>query len=111
MPYLSPRIWISMCRGPRQILLDVHVTVSERRQRLVLRERERARELLRLLRHPHSLAAAARRGLDDDRESDRLDELQRLIEVLNRAWSSRNDRHTGFLGQRLAAALSPIWRI
>ena len=31
--------------------------------------------------------------------------LQRVVEVLNRAWSSRNGRHTGFLGQALGGRL------
>src|SRR4029453_2579685 len=36
---------------------------------------------------------------------DGLDVLQRLIDVLNRAWSSWNGRHTGFLGQALGGRL------
>ena len=61
---------------PREILLDVHVAVAERRQRLGARELERALELVGVLRDAHALAAAARRRLDDDGKADLLREAR-----------------------------------
>ena len=89
LPCVSPRIWNSMCRGSREVLLHVDVAVAERRQRLGAGQPEGARELVGVPRHAHPLAAAAGRRLDDDREPDLLRELQRVIRILHRARACR----------------------
>src|SRR3954462_5462937 len=72
---------------PSEIFLHVHVAIAERRQGLGAGELERAREVVRILRDTHPLAAAAGRRLDDDREADLLRVLQRFVDILH--WSGR----------------------
>ena len=77
----------------REILLDVHLAVAERRQRLRTRELERAREIVLVLRDAHPLPATAGRRLDDDREADLARETDRFLRILHRSRRSRDDRH------------------
>src|SRR5665213_402834 len=69
----------------REIFLDVHVAVAERRQGLGSRKLECARKIIRIGSYAHSLAAAARRSLDDDRETDVVRKAKSLVDVFHRS--------------------------
>ena len=97
---------------PLEVLLDVDRAVAERRERLGARHLEAARELVGVARDAHPLAAAARGGLDDDREAD--------LARRRRARPRRRPPGPGVPGTTgtpfaiivaRAAALSPIVRI
>src|ERR1700682_2568621 len=81
----------------REILLDVDLPVAERGECLGTRELERPREILRIARDTHSFSAAARRGLDDDREPDLARELERFFRVFDPTGCSGNDRDADLL--------------
>src|SRR5689334_3546750 len=85
----------------REILLDVDIAVAECGQGFRASELEGAREILGISRDAHSLSAAAGGRLDDHRESNIARELQRFLGILDRARSSRHDRHSDVL-HRLA---------
>ena len=55
---------------PRQVLLDQHVIVGEGGLGLALGAGQRVGEFVGALDHPHALAAAAGRGLDQHRKAD-----------------------------------------
>src|SRR4029078_5709413 len=78
----------------REILLDVHLAVSECGQCLGSRELERSNEVVRLSRDSHSLSAAASCRLDDDGKSDLASELEGDLRILDTTRSSRNDGHS-----------------
>ncbi len=90
---------------PRQVLLDQHMIVGERRLGLAFGAFQRIVELFRRLDHPHALAAAASRGLDQDGKSDagRLlcQERRRLIVAV----IARHQRHPGLPHDLLGFAL------
>jgi hypothetical protein len=90
---------------PGEILLDVHVAVAERRQRLGPRKLEGPREIVRVSGDAHALAAAAGRGLDDHGKADLLGEDERFVNVVDGTGRARNDRHAdgghGFPRRRL----------
>ena len=98
--------------GPGEVLLDVDVAVAEGRERLVLGQGEELGELLLVVRDPHPLAAAARGGLDDDRETDPARPPRGPPR--RRPACPRNPGTVGTpasLASRRAEALSPICRI
>src|SRR3989475_11386980 len=82
---------------PGEVLLDVVLVRAERGERLLLGEREGLRELLRVGRYPHPLAAPAGRGLDDHGKADRLGELHPFVPVANRPGRARHRRRSGLL--------------
>jgi hypothetical protein len=77
----------------REVLLDVHVAVAERRERLERaswNERTKSSGSL-ATRIPFPPPPAA--GLDDHREADLLGERERLVRVLHRPGRAGHDRH------------------
>ena len=56
----------------RDVFLDEHARIAERRLRLALRAFERLGEIAGLVDAPHALAAAARDRLDQHRKADAL---------------------------------------
>ena len=96
-----------MCRGVLEVLLDVDVAVAERRFGLALRQSGAACGKLRRVRDdPHAAAAAARRGLDDDRESrSPWRRLSAFVLALDRAVAARQHRHAGLLHRPARARL------
>src|SRR5687767_9293227 len=61
---------------PRDVLLEKHRRVAERSTGLTLRLVQQVLEVGCALDHPHPTAAAAESRLDDQREADRLSNLQ-----------------------------------
>src|SRR5919198_894327 len=55
---------------PREVLLDVHITVAEGRERLGPGELEGAAKIIGVFGDAHSLPAPAGGGLDDHRKAD-----------------------------------------
>ncbi len=96
----------------REIFLDVHVTVPERRERFRSRQLKGARKILGIGRDAHSLSAAAGGGLDDDGESD-LDREPRVPRPHPRQGPVNREligTPTSCIARR-AEALSPMTRI
>src|SRR5437868_9725323 len=57
--------------GPLEMALEIDLSTSEKRRRLVLRDRQQASEFARIMRYLHAATAAAGRRLDQDRVVDR----------------------------------------
>src|SRR2546430_6979413 len=72
---------------------------AERRERLLLGQRKRLRELPPVLRHPHPLPAPARGGLDDHGEAELLGELEPGVRVLHRTGRPGHGGHLEPLGE------------
>src|SRR5882762_10385137 len=89
----------------RQVLLDVDLVGVEGGERFLFRERKGLRELLRVVGDTHPLAAAARRGLDDDRETDFLRDALAFLEGLDGPRRPGHRRHTLRLGERARGRL------
>jgi hypothetical protein len=77
-----------------QVLLDIHITVPKRGQRLGARQLKGPREVVGVAGHAHALSPASRRGLDDHGKANGLRELQRRFRIVDRPRRPRNDRHT-----------------
>ena len=71
-PWVSAKTWISMWRGATRYFSRKTRWIAERRLRLALRRRQRVGEIGRALHDAHPAPAAARRRLDQDRETDRF---------------------------------------
>ncbi len=90
-----------------QVTLDINRIVAEIGPRLALRQMQRFGQLVSVVRDFHALAAAARRGLDQDRISDVLGHRQGFVHARDSAVGPANDRQVqagdGLLGSHLVA--------
>ena len=84
---------------PFDVFLDVDASIAEGRLSLgrSLLPGTRQREVIG--RHPHALAAAAGRGLQQDWEADLLCDPHRLLLVGDQAIAARNRGHARLPGQ------------
>ena len=87
------------------VLLDVDVTVAERRFRLALRGLERLAHLAGVADDPHAAAAAAGDRLDDHREAQLAGDLEGLLFAVDRPVAAGQDRHAGLLHRAPRAGL------
>ena len=85
-----------------QILLNKHGAVAEGRLSFLTRHPQHRSQRRLIMAHLHAATAAARRSLDDDRESDLLGNLDRLFLVLDGIGRAGEHRHTGGPGSLLA---------
>ncbi len=89
----------------RDVFLDQHARVAERRFPLARRAFERGIELGVLVDAAHAFAAAACHGLDQHRIADLVGLLLQEFRVLLLAVIARHHRHAGLLHQRLGLIL------
>ncbi len=80
-----------------EVLLHVHLAVSESGERFGARELQRSAEVLGIARDAHALPAPARRRLDDDRKSDLARELERFVRIVDRSRRAGDDGDTDIL--------------
>ena len=85
--------------------LHQHRVVAERLARLGAGALVGVGDLVRLLDAAHAAAAAARRGLDHQREAELGADPLRVLDALDRAAAPRRHRHAGLLGQLLGLDL------
>src|SRR5687768_17012516 len=89
------------------VLLDVDVADAERRFRFALGGLECLGQLLDVADDAHAAPAAARDGLDDDRQAEVPRDLERLLFAVDRTVAAREDRYAGLAhgaaGPRLVA--------
>ncbi len=78
---------------PRHETLDEHSAVAERQRRLLLRLFDLRGQVRLDLHDAHAATAAAEGRLDDDREADRLGDLDRLPRIGDRVVRAGDDRH------------------
>ena len=90
---------------PAQVLFHEHPVITERARCFAPCGREGLREPLGPLDHPHALAAAAGRRLDQHRPADRRGRLGEARGVLILAMVARHQRHARPLHDRLGSAL------
>ena len=91
----------------RDIFLDQHAIVAERRRRLAHRAFERLVEIGVPVDAAHALAAAAGDRLDQHRIADLVGLALEELRILLLAVIARHHRHAGLLHQRLGAILQP----
>ena len=87
--------------------LAVELRRAERRAGLRLTGLERAGQPVGIADDPHAAAAPARRGLQDDRVADLVGHRARLVEILDGALATREDRRAGLLGGQPGLRLVP----
>ena len=95
---------LDVARGPHDPLHQ-HARVAERLLGLLAGALERVLELVGVVDAAHPAAATARRGLDHQREADRVGVTLGLLDGLDRPSAPGGDGHVGLLGQPLALDL------
>ena len=105
MPWPSAITWTSTWRAGLDHALDQHARVAEGLLGLGAGALERGRQRAELIDAADAAPAAARRGLDHQREADLLSMGKRLLHGRDRAAAPRRDRHAGLLGQALGRDL------
>ena len=90
---------LDMARA-REIFLDQHPVIAERRSGLALRRGQCRGEFLRRIHHAHALAAAAGAGLDQHRIADARGFLRQHGGILRIAVITRDQRHASLGHQR-----------
>jgi len=93
VPCWSPSTWISTCRGPHDVLLDVDGIVAECVLRFPAGGVERRGELGALAYHAHALTSSAGRGLEQDRKPELLRDAFRIRGVLHGGRGAGHDRN------------------
>ena len=88
-----------------EVFLDVDVAVAERGLGLSLRGPERVGQLAGIPHDAHASPAAAGDRLDDDRVSDVLGDLERLLLAVDGAVAARQHRHARLLHRLLGPGL------
>jgi hypothetical protein len=83
--------------GTLQIFLDVHVSITESGECFGTGQMKGAGEVVRIGRHAHPLPSTTSRGLDYYREAYLGGETERLVGILNRTRSARDDWDTDIL--------------
>ena len=83
----------------RDVFLQEHRRVPKRPAGLGLRLVQQARQVGRLVDHPHAAAAAAKRGLDDERKADAPRDLQGFLPPGYRLLGPVERRHPQALRQ------------
>jgi hypothetical protein len=85
----------------KQVLLDQHIVIAERRARFALARGQCGRKFIGRVDYAHAFAAAASRSLDEHRIADTIGFTLQQRWILVRAVIPRHQRHLGFLHQRL----------
>ena len=86
--------------GSANVTLQKHRLVPKGTLRFALCLLQERFQVRSLLHDAHSAPAPAKRGFDDEGESDALCDLERLFGILNRVLGARKGRHPRPLGYR-----------
>ena len=88
-------------------LLEINLLISESFLRLVTRAMERRLKARLIVRRAHAAAASACDGLDHNRITDLLCDLNRIAIRLYNSIASRSDWHAGFPRKKASRVLVP----
>ena len=91
--------------GARNVFFEEHGRIAEGAFGFRLRLVEQAGQVAGLVHDAHAASAAAEGGLDDQRETDCLRDLQRLVAVGNGFFGAGQDGHVDFLRERAGGGL------
>src|SRR5208337_4714677 len=79
--------------GPLEVAFEIDLPATEERSRLVLRDRQRSRELAAVMGDFHAAPAAAGGGFDQDRVTDRLGSVLGGRKIAHPARRTRDRRN------------------
>src|SRR5437773_12352695 len=93
--------------GIENKFLEINLLISESFLRLVTRAMERRLKARLIVRRAHAAAASACDGLDHNRITDLLCDLNRIAIRLDNSVTSRSHWHAGFPRQNASSVLVP----